>query len=120
MMPVAKPPKTLVAYIAGVALLVLWGLLPSEVSTSYSWPGAAIMGVLLAGAWLGSNLCRWLLFLIGLVVASGSILVQTMPLEFVATSWSLLAILVSSLLLTPSMRAHTAGNMGVLRSREPA
>jgi hypothetical protein len=103
-----KPPLTYFAYIGGVALLVIVGaLVPSEVDTTYSWQGVGVELVLLLGLWLGSNLCRWILIALGIAACLGSIFIQSTPLEFAATLWAVLALLVTGLLVTRAMRAHT-------------
>jgi hypothetical protein len=103
-----KPPLTYFAYIGGLGLLVIFGaLVPSEVDTSYSWQGIAFELVLLLGLWLGSNLCRWILICLGIAACLGSILIQSTPLEFAATAWAVLTLIVTGVLLTPALRAHT-------------
>jgi hypothetical protein len=100
-------PKTLYLYLAGVLLLVVIGFLPSEVETTYSWGGASLGIGLLFGLWAGSRFCRRALLLIGIATALGSLFLQDAHLEFVATAWSVLAIITTGLLMTPSMRAFT-------------
>lgn len=103
-----RPPLAFCAYLVGIVLLVLWGLLPSEVSTRYDWQGALIVLVLIAGTYAQSQLCRWMLVLIGVFSGFGVLLIQTPPLEFAATMWSILAIVVTSFLITPAMRRYTS------------
>lgn len=102
------PPAAFFGYLAGIAMLVLWGLLPSEVSSSYDWQGAVIAFVLIVGIYGRSQICRWILIGIGLLSGVGVLLIQTAPLEFVATMWSILAFGVTSLLMTPAMRQYTS------------
>lgn len=97
------------AYLGGTALVVALSQIPSSVETTYTWRGAIFEFVLLIGLFRGSNLARWGLIVIGLLVALAGVLVQSTPLDPVATGLSCLAVFVSGLLLTPSMRMHTTG-----------
>jgi predicted membrane-bound spermidine synthase len=63
--------------------------------------------VLLGGILLGSNLCRWLLILAGLLVALGIGGVLSEPPDLDVIAWTLTALLVTGLLFAPSVRAHT-------------
>jgi hypothetical protein len=107
-MKTQHPPTALLGYVLGTAGLVLWSLLPSEVKTTYSWPGALLELVLLFGLFSGVNLCRWLLIVIGAFAALGSLALQSPPLEFVATTWSILALMLTALLFVPSVRRYTS------------
>ncbi len=89
-------------------MLVLWGLLPSEVSSSYDWKGAVITFVLVVGIYGRSQVCRWIAVGIGVLSGVGVLLIQTPPLEFVATMWSILVFAATSLLMTPAMRRYTS------------
>jgi hypothetical protein len=102
------PPPILYLYVAGILLLGLWSLIPSEVETTYTWQGAALLLALIGGLVVGSHFCRWVLILVGAAASLGSLLLQTDgQLEFVATMWSVLAMATTVLLLTPSMRNFT-------------
>lgn len=109
-------PLTLWAYLGGTVLLVALGLLPSEVSSSYSWQGAVLEIALLAGLFFGSNICRLVLIAIGVAVALGTLASQTGSLELVATLWASVALLVTGLLLAPSARHFTARQVAELRA----
>ena len=102
-----QPPPMFYAYVAGLGLLYLWGLLPSEVNTSYNLQGLSVVLLLLVGLGCGFPICRWVLFAGGMAAAFGSFMLQSEPIEFVATTWSVFALGVSALLLTRSMRHHT-------------
>lgn len=103
-------PATFYLYLAGILLLGVWGLIPSEVETTYTWEGAALLLALIVGLSAGSRFCRRVLVVLGTAVALGSLLLQSDGrLEFVATMWSVLAALTTVLLLTPSMRSFTEG-----------
>ena len=95
-------------YLGGLVVLVLWGFLPSDIQTTYNWPGVLIGVGLIAGVYARSRLCRWALVIVGTVAALGVLLIQTPTLEFVATMWSAIALGVTSLLVTPSMRRYTS------------
>jgi hypothetical protein len=112
-----RVPLALWAYLAGTALLVVLGMLPSEITTSYRWQGVVLEIALLGGLFLGSNASRLVLIGIGLAVAFGTLAMQSGSLEFVATLWSVVALLVTGLLLTPSARRFTARQVG---ARQPA
>lgn len=103
-----KPPGALFAYLVGLVLLGLWGLLPSEVETSYDWQGALIAVALVGGLCAGNRACRWVLIFLGIIAAGGTLLIQSTPLELVATAWSVLVLAVTALLMTPAMRKYTA------------
>jgi hypothetical protein len=102
-----RSPLPLLAYLAGTVVLVLWGLLPSEIETSYTWFGALLQTILVIGLFKRSNRCRWLLIGIGLLTAVGTLMLQTWPPEFVATAWGVIALLTTGLLLTRTMRRYT-------------
>jgi hypothetical protein len=94
-------------YIAGTALLVALSLVPSTVHTTYTWPGAAIEVLLLVFLAYGSNLSRLLLIGLGAAAAVGPLALQSGAVDPVATSWSVVALAVTGLLLLPSMRQLT-------------
>lgn len=94
-------------YVAVLGLFVAVGLLPSDVTTTYSWFGAVLMIVGLVALGKGSNVARWLLVALGVLVALATIAVQS-ELDAVATADACLALLSSFLLLTPSLRAYTS------------
>ena len=106
-----QPPTMYWAYLAGTALLVTLSFLPSGVKTSYTWKGTLLEILLLGGLFLGSNICRWVLLLIGFLGAAGGVLIQHTPLEPVAMGWSVIALFVTLLLLSSSMRRHTQGRL---------
>lgn len=109
-----RVPGTVWAYLGGTAILVALGLLPSEIETSYTLQGIALEVILLGGLFIGSNICRLLLIFIGLAAAFGAFLSQTGSPEFVATLWTVAAMLVTGLLFTPSARRFTARHAGAL------
>lgn len=115
-----RPFGALLAYSLGTVALVLWALLPSEVETSYTWEGVLLELVLIAGLFAGLNLCRWALIIIGGAAAFGTVALQSAPLEFVATGWSVLALLVTAILLTPPIRRYTARSGILGRAGNPA
>lgn len=102
-----RPPAAIKLYFVGLIVVVGWGLLPSKVHTSYSWTGVLVALGLLIGLYARSALCRRLLVALGLTAALGTLLIQTQPLEFVATAWSCLMAAVTVLLITPSARSYT-------------
>lgn len=102
-----KPPPIFGVYLLGLALVVILGFLPSEVETTYTWSGSLLwIGLVLGVAW-GSTLCRWILVVCGVLMSFMTMSLQSPPVEGVATAWSVMALFVTSLLLTPSMREHT-------------
>jgi hypothetical protein len=101
------PPPIFFAYVLGLGVLVLLGLLPSKVETTYNWQGSLLLASLVFGLAWGSNLCRWILSIVGVIWALTVMSLQALPLEVVATTWSVTALIVTGLLLTASMREHT-------------
>jgi hypothetical protein len=118
---IRQAPTTLWVYLAGTAVLVGLSFVPSSVHTAYSVKGALIEFALLLGLLAGSRLCLWLLVVLGVLVSIGGVMVQTLPLDPVATGWSVCAILVTGLLLLPPSRRHADGRLFMrgLGSRTP-
>jgi hypothetical protein len=103
-------PPIFAAYVLGLLLLVLLGFLPSEVETRYTWPGSLLfVGLVIGLAW-GSDMCRWILLVLGVVWSFLNMSLQSPSIEVVATAWSVTALLVTGLLLTDSMRGYTRGS----------
>jgi hypothetical protein len=97
----------LLAYFCGIVALVATSFLPSEVETIYSWQGVLVYGALLVGLGLGSNFCRMVLLVVGIVWAVGVASVSSSPPDAVAVVWCVLSLCVSLLLLSPSIRGYT-------------
>jgi len=111
-----KPPLAFWLYVVGVALLVALSFVPSQVRSSYSVQGSLLEVVLLVALYLGSNVSRLMLVVLGVLVAIGTFALQWgPPLDPVATGWCVLALLVTGLLLTPSMRQHTVRRRAEVR-----
>lgn len=94
------------AYVLGIVLLVVVGMIPSEVETTYSWQGALLMLVLLGGLAFGVRVCRWALIALGVFSSLGTLLLASPSLDVVVIAWSALALVVTSLLLVPPMDRH--------------
>lgn len=102
-----RPPVLFYAYVAGIAVLVGLSLLPSSVHTTYSWEGSLVGLILLLGLGRGSDLCRWLLIGVGVMGSIGSLALQSGSIDLVATVWSVTALGVTFILVSPSMRKFT-------------
>jgi hypothetical protein len=101
------PPRTFWAYLAGTGALIALSFAPSRVHTTYSVSGTILELLLLGGLFAGWNLSRLILIVIGLAAGIGSLALQSDPIDVVAALWSALAVAVTCLLLTPSMREST-------------
>lgn len=102
-----RTPAILYWFILGLAGLVVLGFVPSEVTTRYDIAGALVAIVLLVGLFRGSNVCRWLLIVLGLYLSAANLLMLTFPPEGVALTWAALVLFLTGLLLTPAMQRHT-------------
>lgn len=102
-----RPPSAFFAYLMGIALLVGLSFAPSSVHTSYSVAGTALFFGLFVGLGFGSAACRLLLIFLGLVGGVGTFLLQSGSLDPITTAWSVIALLVTAILWSPSMRAYT-------------
>lgn len=111
-----RPPLTIWLYLLGTAVLVGLSFLPSQVETTFTWEGAMLECALLAGLFIGISPCRMALIVLGLVAALGGILIQSSPLDAVATIRSVVALLVTGLLLSPSARSFCRHGRVVARS----
>jgi hypothetical protein len=110
---VRQAPLALWAYLGGTAGLVALSFIPSSVATIYTWRGGLVELFLLIGLFAGSRWCRWILIGLGIAVGLGSILVQSVPLDPVATAWAAAVLLVTALLLLPSSRRYASGGPSV-------
>lgn len=97
---------TFAAYVLGLVLLVLVGMIPSEVETTYTWQGTVFMLVLLGGLAYGMRICRWALIAIGVFSSFGTLLLASPSVGAVVIAWCALALAVTSLLLMPSVGRH--------------
>jgi hypothetical protein len=94
-------------YLLGTVALVALSFAPSSIKTSYTWSGGLLELVLLAGLYSGSNLSRLVLVVIGFLAGVGSLALQSPTFDVIGCLWSALAVGVTCLLLTPSMRGFT-------------
>lgn len=103
-----RAPWTFWAYVASTAIIAALAQLPSSMRTTFTWWGVVVELLLLVGLFMGSNVARWILLVIGVLAAFAGVSVQTTPLDAVPTGVSVFTLAVTCLLLTPSMRVHTA------------
>lgn len=97
---------TFAAYVLGIILLVLVGMIPSGVETTYSWQGALLMLLLLGGLAYGVRICRWALIALGVFASLGTLVLASPSLDIVVVVWSVLALAVTGLLFMPPMKKH--------------
>jgi hypothetical protein len=107
--PSKRPPIALLLYLAILAVLVLIDLfVPYEVETTYEPLAAVVYLGLLAGVAGGSAICRRILVALGLYWVLVVMSLQSDPLEPVATTWAVILLGNTFLLLSPSVRQHTS------------
>ena len=104
-----RPPLGLYAYLAGISVSVLIGMLPSDVQTTYSVNAIVLYGGLLVGLALGSEFCRLALVVLGIFWGVAVLGLISPAVDFVAIGWSAVALGSSLILTTPSMRRYTQG-----------
>lgn len=111
------PPVMFFVFLGVVALGAVLACLPSEVETSYSWYGVVGYCAFVFGLAGGSNVCRWMLFCLGIFWAVAVASLLTEPIDVVGMAWALTALVGSLILWSPSLRRYTAQSPTKDRSR---
>lgn len=100
-------PPLVVVYLFGVSTAVGLSIVLPSLGVSYSFWGAVVGIAALVGLMNGSNICRWILIVFGILSPLVVLAVQSDPVSATSVGWSALVLLLTGLLVVPSVRRYT-------------